>query len=62
MVGERAGIRISIGMSISDLKVPKKSAVADVLRRLDHVGDLRQCHLLKIGGIGHGHILAGDGG
>src|SRR5690554_6461401 len=53
IVGESAGIRISVGIS------PPPSAIGDFAHRLDHLvgGDKRQP--LQIGGIGHGHVLAG---
>src|SRR5258707_12623437 len=51
MVGESAGIRMLI-----DIVSGPASAVADRARGLDDVFELRQGHLLEIGGIGQRHV------
>src|SRR5690554_3803347 len=56
MVGESAGIKTSIVMAF----FPRGSAVADGAGRFDDVVRLRQRELFKIGGIGQGHVDAGD--
>src|SRR5688500_13419342 len=52
MVGERAGIRILIGMARPPL------LVGDALGGFDDVLGLRQRQLLEIGGVGHRHVRA----
>src|SRR5690606_22457803 len=56
IVGESAGMVISIGIAPSP-----SGPVGDGLHRRDDLGHVRQCQLFQIGGIGHRHVLAGDG-
>src|SRR5690606_32280254 len=56
IVGERAGMVISIGMVR-----PPSVAVGDGLHRLDYFGDARQSQLLEVGRVRHRHVLACDG-
>src|SRR6185436_20962076 len=51
MVGDRAGIRRLVAMCLS--------LVTDGFDRLDQIIDCRQSKLFQIGGIRHGHVLAG---
>ena len=62
MVGDSAGIRISIGMrsSFGLVDGARRLAVGDLARRGDDVLDLRHRQVLEIGGIGQRHVLAGD--
>ena len=56
MVGERAGIRMLVGIGS---RLGGSLTVGDGLHRLDHLGDRGQRQLLEVGRIGHRDILAG---
>src|SRR5438309_1197574 len=63
IVGDRAGIRISIGMCCCPFGArarPSRLAVRHLARRGDDVLDLRHREAFEIGGIGQWHVLAGD--
>src|SRR5579862_6465643 len=60
MVGESAGIRISIGILCFPLVVRAGSAIGHGFGRRDHIRDLRQRQTLEIGGVGQRHVLAAD--
>src|SRR6056297_1448108 len=53
MVGERAGMRISVG--IASLSLP----VGHLAHGVDHLGGRGQRQLFEIGRVGHRHVLAG---
>src|SRR6056297_2845732 len=53
MVGERAGMSISVG--IASLSLP----VGHLAHGVDHLGGRGQRQLFEIGRVGHGHVLAG---
>src|SRR5690606_16333171 len=74
MVGDNAGIRMLIGISIYPLgrqsrvvarvmrarqrAASSSSAIGDLLRRLDDELRLRQSELLEVGGVGQRHVGA----
>src|SRR5882757_7664473 len=58
IVGDRAGIRISIGMSPPP--PPSPSAIGDLARRGDDVLDLRHREALEIGSVRQRDILPGN--
>src|SRR5436190_3952429 len=62
IVGDRAGIRISIGMCcpFGVRARPSRLAVRHLARRGDNVLDLRHREAFEISGIGQWHVLAGD--
>src|SRR6056297_1950204 len=53
IVGDRAGMSISVGIALVSL------TVGDRAHSLDHLGGGGQRQFLEIGGIGHRHVLAG---
>src|SRR5690606_268371 len=54
MVGESAGMVMLIDMALAP--------VGDGVHRRDHFVDAGQRQLFEVGGVGHGHVLAGDAG
>src|SRR6056297_2079225 len=53
MVGDRAGMSISVGIALVSLPV------GHLAHGLEHFVGRGQRHFLQVGGIGHGHVLAG---